>query len=76
MVYRDRKDAGKRLAEKLTHYRDKSDVIVLGLPRGGVTVAYEVARALRCPLDILIARKSVSTAIRNWPRARFPRPEP
>ena len=57
MVYRDRKDAGKRLAEKLMQYRGKADVIVLGLPRGGVTVACEVARALQCPLDILIVRK-------------------
>jgi putative phosphoribosyl transferase len=57
MIYRDRTDAGKRLAEKLMQYRDKADVIVLGLPRGGVTVAYEIARALRCPLDILIVRK-------------------
>jgi putative phosphoribosyl transferase len=57
MVYGDRKDAGKRLAENLMHYRDEADVIVLGLPRGGVTVAYEVARALQCPLDILIVRK-------------------
>jgi len=57
MIYKDRKDAGKQLAEKLTHYRDKTDLIVLGLPRGGVTVAYEIARALNCPLDILIVRK-------------------
>ena len=57
MVYRDRKDAGKQLAENLMHYRDKADVIVLGLPRGGVTVAYEVASVLHCPLDILIVRK-------------------
>ena len=57
MIYKDRKDAGKRLAEKLTHYRDKTDVIVLGLPRGGVTVAREIAEALNCPLDILIVRK-------------------
>ncbi len=57
MVYKDRKDAGKQLAEKLMHYRDKADMIVLGLPRGGVTVASEIARALRCPLDILIVRK-------------------
>ena len=57
MVYLDRKDAGKRLAEKLMHHRDKADVIVLGLPRGGVTVACEVAKALHCPLDILIVRK-------------------
>jgi len=39
MIYKDRTDAGKRLAEKLMQYRDKADVIVLGLPRGGVTVA-------------------------------------
>jgi putative phosphoribosyl transferase len=57
MIYKDRTDAGKRVAEKLMQYRDKADVIVLGLPRGGVTVAYEIARALRCPLDILIVRK-------------------
>jgi putative phosphoribosyl transferase len=57
MVFQDRKDAGRRLAEKLMHYRDKVDVIVLGLPRGGVTVAYEIAGVLRCPLDILIVRK-------------------
>ena len=57
MIYKDRKDAGIQLAEKLTHYRDKPGVIVLGLPRGGVTVAYEIARALHCPLDVLIVRK-------------------
>ena len=57
MTYRDRRDAGKRLAERLAHYRDKAGVIVLGLPRGGVTVAFEVAGALRCPLDVLIVRK-------------------
>src|ERR671931_98225 len=57
MFFRDRKDAGKQLAEKLLHYRYRADAIVLGLPRGGVTVAYEIARALHCPLDILIVRK-------------------
>lgn len=57
MIFKDRKDAGKQLAERLTLYRDKADVIVLGLPRGGVTVAYEIARVLHCPLDILIVRK-------------------
>jgi putative phosphoribosyl transferase len=57
MIFKDRKDAGRQLAEKLTHYRDKENVIVLGLPRGGVVVAYEIAGALRCPLDILIVRK-------------------
>lgn len=57
MVFLDRKDAGRRLAEKLVQYRDKADVIVLGLPRGGVTVANEIAGTLNCPLDILIVRK-------------------
>lgn len=57
MIFKDRKDAGKQLAEKLAHYRDKAELIVLGLPRGGVTVAYEIAGALNCPLDILIVRK-------------------
>lgn len=57
MIFRDRNEAGKRLAEKLMHYQGKSDVIVLGLPRGGVTVAYQVAGTLQCPLDILIVRK-------------------
>lgn len=57
MIFKDRTDAGKQLAEKLAPYRDKADLIVLGLPRGGVTVAYEIAGALNCPLDILIVRK-------------------
>ncbi len=57
MIYKDRRDAGKRLAERLSLYRDRPDVIVLGLPRGGVTVAAEVAAALNAPLDVLIVRK-------------------
>ena len=57
MIFKNRTDAGKQLAEKLAPYRDKADLIVLGLPRGGVTVAYEIAGALNCPLDILIVRK-------------------
>ena len=57
MVYRDRIEAGKRLAAKLTDYADRPDVLVLALPRGGVPVAYEVARALRAPLDIFLVRK-------------------
>src|SRR5437868_2013241 len=55
-VFRDRKDAGRQLAEKLAGYR-LEDPIVLRLPRGGVIVAAEVARALRAPLDVFIARK-------------------
>lgn len=55
--FRDRTEAGRRLAEKLKGYADRQDVIVLALPRGGVPVASEVARALRAPLDVLIVRK-------------------
>lgn len=57
MVFRDRSDAGAQLAGRLGRYRDEKGVLVLGLPRGGVTVAAEVARALHAPLDILIVRK-------------------
>ncbi len=55
-MYAGRFDAGRQLAPRLEKYRDRSP-IVLGLPRGGVPVAYEVARALGAPLDVLIARK-------------------
>ncbi|AUX26843.1 phosphoribosyl transferase [Sorangium cellulosum] len=56
MMFRDRVDAGRRLAFALRRYRDETPV-VLGLPRGGVPVAYEVARALKAPLDIWVVRK-------------------
>jgi len=55
--YDDRVDAARRLAEHLEDYADRSDVIVLGLPRGGVPVAAEIARALDAELDILLVRK-------------------
>jgi putative phosphoribosyl transferase len=55
-VFRDRADAGVRLAERLTDYRGR-DTIVLGLARGGVVVAAEVAKALNAPLDVMVARK-------------------
>lgn len=54
---KDRAEAGRLLAEKLTAYADREDVIVLGLPRGGVPVAFEIARKLRLPLDVFIVRK-------------------
>jgi len=57
MIYRDRIDAGKQLAMRLADYADRDDVLVLALPRGGVPVAYEVAKALRAPLDIFLVRK-------------------
>ena len=56
MVFRDRCEAGQMLAERLTVYRDRSP-IVLGLPRGGVVVGYEVARALKALLDVIVIRK-------------------
>lgn len=55
-MFRNRSDAGHRLAQMLTFLHD-ADVVVLGLPRGGVVVAAEVARALRAPLDVLVVRK-------------------
>jgi predicted phosphoribosyltransferase len=56
-VFRDRRDAGRRLAAELSDYADQSDLLVLALPRGGVPVAYEVARALHAPLDVFMVRK-------------------
>jgi putative phosphoribosyl transferase len=57
MIYRDRADAGRQLARLLTKYANQPDVIVLALPRGGVPVAAEVARALNAPLDVFLVRK-------------------
>jgi len=56
-LFSDRFDAGRYLASRLGHYSHRPDVLVLGLPRGGVPVAYEVARALDAPLDVFIVRK-------------------
>jgi putative phosphoribosyl transferase len=55
--FHDRTEAGKLLAAQLGEYADRSDVWVLGLPRGGVPVAYEIAQALNLPLDICLVRK-------------------
>jgi putative phosphoribosyl transferase len=55
--FHDRHDAGSQLAERLGTYADRDDVIVLALPRGGVPVGYEVARALDAPLDVFVVRK-------------------
>jgi putative phosphoribosyl transferase len=57
MIYRDRSDAGKKLSRKLGRFRDRDDVVVLALPRGGVPVAYEVAQELNAPLDVFLVRK-------------------
>jgi len=55
--FRDRHEAGRLLAEKLKAYAHRLEVLVLALPRGGVPVAYEVARALGAPLDVFLVRK-------------------
>lgn len=55
-MFQDRTDAGRQLATAVSRFRDESPIVV-ALPRGGVPVAYEVARALSAPLDVLVARK-------------------
>ena len=56
-MFRDRVHAGQELGRALAEYADRDDVLVLGLPRGGVPVAYEVSRMLHAPLDVFIVRK-------------------
>ena len=55
--FQDRAEAGRLLAERLSGYAGRPDVVVLALPRGGVPVAYEIVRALRVPLDVFLVRK-------------------
>jgi putative phosphoribosyl transferase len=55
--FRDRREAGRRLAEELERYSGRDDVIVLGLPRGGIPVGFEVAAALGAPFDAMLVRK-------------------
>src|SRR2546426_6441960 len=57
MLFQDRRDAGRQLAEKLADYGHRPDVLVLALPRGGVPVGFEVAKALGAPLDVFVVRK-------------------
>src|SRR5881227_2578742 len=57
MRFRNRTEAGRALAGHLTKYANRPDVVVLALPRGGVPVAFEVARALGAPLDVFLVRK-------------------
>lgn len=56
-MFQDRAQAGRKLAERLAHYSNRPDVLILALPRGGVPVAFEVAEALKAPLDVLVVRK-------------------
>jgi putative phosphoribosyl transferase len=57
MYFQDRREAGRMLASRLSAYADRPDVVVLALPRGGVPVAYEVAKALHAPMDVFLVRK-------------------
>jgi predicted phosphoribosyltransferase len=57
MLFRDRREAGRFLSGKLIAYADRPDVLVMALPRGGVPVAFEVARALHAPLEVFLVRK-------------------
>jgi erythromycin esterase-like protein/predicted phosphoribosyltransferase len=57
MQFANRTDAGRQLADRLNDYAGRSDVLVLGLPRGGVPVAYEIATRLKLPLDVFLVRK-------------------
>lgn len=63
-IYRDRRDAGRALAGRLSAYGGRDDVVVLGLARGGVPVAWEVAHGLGAPLDVFLVRK---LGVPNWP---------
>ena len=56
-MFKDRKEAGKLLAEKLSQYKNKKDALVLAIPRGGVETAYEIAMQLKLPLDVVVIKK-------------------
>jgi predicted phosphoribosyltransferase len=56
-IFKDRREAGERLAKELARYSGREDAVVLGLPRGGVVIAFAIAEALRIPMDILVVRK-------------------
>jgi putative phosphoribosyl transferase len=55
-LYRSRRGAGRKLARRLARYANRPDAIVLGLPRSGVPVAFEMAQALGAPLDVFLVR--------------------
>ena len=57
MIFQDRSEAGRVLSRQLEQYKNRPDTLILALPRGGVPVAYEVARALNAPIDIFLVRK-------------------
>ena len=63
-TFRDRREAGRVLAQDLARYRGRDDLLVLGLARGGVPVGWEVASFLRAPLDVCLVRK---LGVPHWP---------
>src|SRR5258706_14901244 len=69
-VFANRREAGTVLAAALKRYKDRDDVVVLALPRGGVPVGYEVAKRLGAPLDVFVVRSSACRAIASWRWAR------
>jgi putative phosphoribosyl transferase len=73
--YKDRHHAGKVLAEHLAHLAAPHDAVVLAMPNGGVAVGFEVATALRLPLDVVIARRRRMTDVQLGPVTRFERAE-
>jgi len=75
MIFRDRAEAGRSLAWRFGKYANRHDVAVLALPRGGVPVAFEIAKALRAPLEVFLLRKLGVPGNRNSPSARLRRPE-
>lgn len=66
MVFQDRREAGRVLGELVASVPDLKDAVVLGLVRGGVPVAFEVARTCRLPLDILVVRKLGVPGRKSW----------
>ncbi|WP_413161306.1 phosphoribosyltransferase family protein [Capilliphycus salinus ALCB114379] len=81
MIFKNRTEAGRRLAKDLKTYANRPDVIVLALPRGGVPVAFQVARELNAPLDVWLVRKLgvpgreelASGGDRQWENPHFKR---
>jgi len=65
-AFSDRREAGQELAQELSDYAGRDDIVVLGLPRGGVPVAFEVAKALKAPLDVFVVRSWGCRRIRSW----------
>ena len=57
MIFKNRLEAGQKLAEKLIKYKDQKNILVIGLPRGGLILAQEIAKKINSPLDIVVPRK-------------------